>query len=74
MIEFLSVASILFVIISAGIVFLSGTAVLLSLFFDKVQEKFGDGVAFWVSAIIFVAFLSALLSGLILIGDGSGAQ
>lgn len=74
MIEFLSVALLLFAIISVSIVVLSGIAILLSLFFDKVQEKFGDGVAFWVSAIIFVAFLSALLSGLILIGDGSGAQ
>ena len=74
MIEFLSVAAIMFVIISIGIVVLSGIAILLSLFFDKVQEKFGDGVAFWVSAIIFVAFLSAILSGLIIIGDGSGAQ
>lgn len=74
MIEFLSVALLLFAIISVSIVVLSGIAILLSLFFDKVQEKFGDGVAFWVSAIIFVAFLSALLSGLILIVDGSGAQ
>ena len=74
MIEFLSVAALLFAFISIGIAVLCGTAILLSLIFDKVQEKFGDEVAFWVFAAIFVAFISALLSGLILLGEGSGAQ
>ena len=74
MIEFLTVAALMFVIISAGFVVLGGAAILLSLIFDKVQEKFGDEVAFCVSAVIFVALLSALISGLALIGDGSGAQ
>ena len=74
MIEFLSVAAILFVVISVGIVVLSGIAKLLSLIFDKVQDKFGDEIAFWVSVAIYAAFVSALISGLMLIGNGSGAQ
>lgn len=74
MIEFISVALLLFAVISAGIVVVGGLAKLFSLVFDKVQEKFGDDIAIWVSAVIYVAFVSALISGLMLIGDGSGAQ
>lgn len=74
MIEFLTVAALLFVIMFVGIAVLCGAAFLLSLIFDTVREKFGDGVAFWVSAVVFIAFISAILSGLILIGEGGGAQ
>ena len=74
MIEFLTVAALLFAFISIGIAILCGVAILFSLVFDMVREKFGDEVAFWVSAALFVAFISALLSGLIVLGEGSGAQ
>lgn len=74
MIEFISVAALMFAIISVSFAVLGGAAILLSLFFDMVQEKFGDDVAFWVATIFFIAIVSALISGLMLIGDGSGAQ
>lgn len=74
MIEFLSVAALLFAFISIALIVLSGVAILLSMFIDSLQDKFGYNVAFWTCAVIFIAFISALLSGLILLGEGSVAQ